>query len=80
MAQNRSFYQDLTEIGESRITELIRQAEQWEAREPTFPNSGAYFRACAFTIYLSWRDVTDGLHTEHDLKRLEALAQGTPWE
>jgi hypothetical protein len=79
MAQNRSFYQDLTEIAESRITELIHQAEEWEARGGTFPNSGSYFRGCAFTIYLAWRDVTDGLHTENDLERLGALAQGTPW-
>lgn len=77
MAQNRSFYQDLTEIAESRITELIWQAEEWEARDPTFPNSGSYFRGCAFIVYLAWRDVTDGLHTEYDLERLEALAHGT---
>jgi hypothetical protein len=43
MAENRSFYQDLTEIGESRITELIRQAEQWEAREPAFPDQAPIF-------------------------------------
>jgi hypothetical protein len=79
MAKNRSFYQDLTEIAESRITELIRQADEWEAQALTFPNSGSYFRACAFTIYLAWRDVTDGLHTERDLERLEALAHGTSW-
>jgi hypothetical protein len=77
MAKNCSFYQDLTEIAESRITELIRQAEEWEARDTTFPNSASYFRACAFTIYLAWRDITDGLHTENDLKRLKALAHDT---
>ena len=77
MAENRSFYQDLTEIAESRITELIRQAEEWEARDPAFPNSDSYFRACAFTVYLAWQDVTDGMHTENDRERLEALAQGT---
>jgi hypothetical protein len=80
MAQNRSFYQDLTEIAESRITELVRHAEEWEAQDPTFANSGSYFHACAFTIYLAWRDVTVGLHTENDLERLEALAHGIPWE
>jgi hypothetical protein len=79
MAKNRSFYQDLTEIAESRISELIRQAEEWEAQDRTFPNSASYFRACAFTIYLAWRDVTDGLHTENDVERMEALARGTSW-
>ena len=79
MAKNRSFYQDITEIAETRMTELIRQAEEWEARNLTFPNAGSYFRACAFTIYLAWCDVTDGLHTQNDLERLEALARGTSW-
>ena len=79
MVLNRSFYRDLTEIAESRITELIRQAEKWEARDSTFPNSGSYFHACAFTVYLAWRDITDGLHTENDAERLEALAHGTSW-
>lgn len=80
MAKNRSFYQDLTEIAESRITELIRHADEWEARDSTFSNLGSYFHACAFTVYLAWRDVTEGLHTENDLERLEALAHGIPWQ
>lgn len=78
MAKNFSFYQDLTEIAETRIVELIRQAEEWEARNFISADSGSYFPACAFTVYLAWCDVTDGLHTEHDLKRLKALAHGTP--
>lgn len=77
MAEHRSFYQDLTEIAEGRITELMREAEKWEARELTCLSSVSYLRASAFTIYLAWRDVTEGLHTEDDLKRLEALAYGT---
>jgi hypothetical protein len=77
MAQDHSFYQALTEVAESRITELIRQAEECDARDLTFPNSGSYFRDCAFTVYLAWRDVTDGLHTECDLERLVALAHST---
>ncbi|HUS12645.1 MAG TPA: hypothetical protein VMZ30_19400 [Pyrinomonadaceae bacterium] len=79
MAEHRSFYQDLTEIAESRITELMREAEKWEARDPTWLSSVSYLRASAFTIYLAWRDVTEGLHTEDDLERLEALAHGTFW-
>jgi len=79
MAKKDSFYQNLTEIAESRITALIRQAEEWEARDATFPSADSYFRACAFTIYLAWRDVTDGLHNERDLERLATLAHGPSW-
>jgi hypothetical protein len=77
MATNRSFYQDLTEIAESRITELMRQSEECEARDTSFANQVPYFHAYAFTIYMAWRDVTKGLHTKDDMQRLEALAHGT---
>jgi hypothetical protein len=79
MAKNCSFYQDLTEIAESRITELMRQSEECDAGDTGFANPASYFRAYASTIYLAWRDVTEGLHTEDDMERLEALAHGTSW-
>ena len=80
MAKNYSFYQDLTEIAECRITELMRQSEECEARDTGFAKPGSYLRAHASTIYLAWRDVTEGLHTEEDMERLEALAHGTSSE
>jgi hypothetical protein len=79
MAEKRCFYQDLTEIAESRIKELIRHAEEMEAHEQGLPNAGKYFRDCAFTIYLAWRDVTDGWHGDDDLERLETLTNGASW-
>jgi hypothetical protein len=79
MAQHLYFYQDLTQIAEDRIKELIRHAEEMEAREHSFPKAGSYFRDCAVCVYLAWRDVTVGWHVDEDLKRLEALANGTTW-
>jgi hypothetical protein len=79
MAQHLYFYQDVTQIAESRIKELIRHAEDIEAQEHTFPMIGSYFRGSAVTVYLAWRDVTAGWHTDEDLERLEALAHGTAW-
>ena len=77
MGEKRCFYQDLTEIAESRIKELMQQADEVEVREHAFPKAGSYFRACATTVYLAWRDVTDGMHSEEDSERLEALMNGT---
>jgi hypothetical protein len=76
MAKNFSFYQDLTEIAESRITKLVRLSEECEARDTNFANPVSYFHAYAFTIFLAWRDVTEGLHTKDDMERLEALTHG----
>jgi hypothetical protein len=70
MAQHLYFYQDLTQIAEDRINELIRHAEEMEAREHSFPKAGSYFRDCAVCVYLAWRDVTVGWHVDEDLKRL----------
>jgi hypothetical protein len=50
-----------------------------DARKDAFPKAGSYFQACAVTVYLAWRDVTEGWHTEDDLERLEALTNGTAW-
>jgi predicted DNA-binding ribbon-helix-helix protein len=76
MAEKRSFYRDLTEIAESRIKELIQQAEEIEAPEHSSFNAASYVRACAVTVYLAWRDVTDGLHDDNDVERLETLTNG----
>jgi hypothetical protein len=73
MTQPSSFYKEITNITESRIKELIQHAEDIEARERTFPQCNSYFRAHAATVYLAWRDVTDGFHTSNDLERLEML-------
>lgn len=75
MAQQLHFYRDLTEIAENQIKELMRNVEVMDA----FPKAGSYFQACAVTVYLAWRDVTEGWHTEDDLERLEALTNGTAW-
>ena len=79
MEQHMHFYQDLTQIAENRIKELIQHAENMEARERTSFEMGAYFRGSAVTVYLAWRDVTTGWHTDQDVERLEALAHGTAW-
>ena len=50
-----------------------------KAGDAGFANPVSYFRAYASTIYLAWRDVTEGLHTEDDLERLEALAHDRSW-
>lgn len=73
MTQSSSFYKEITSITESRIKELIQYAEDLDAREPIFPEAGSYFRAHAVSVYLAWRDVTDGFHTVEDVERLEAL-------
>ena len=57
----------------------MRQSEECEGRDAGFANPVSYFRAYASTIYLAWRDVTEGLHTEDDLERLEALAHDRSW-
>jgi hypothetical protein len=79
MATQLNFYQELTNIAENRIKELMRHAEETDAREQSFPMAGSYFQACAVSVYLAWRDVTDGWHTEDDLERLEAITNGTAW-
>jgi hypothetical protein len=76
VGEKRCFYQDLTEIAENRIKELKQQAEEMEAGPYHIPKVGSYFHACALTVYLAWRDVTDGLHDKDDLDRLEALTNG----
>ena len=59
MADGLGFYSDLTEIAEGRITELITHAEAAERRADAFlPQAGAYYRACALTVFMAWRDVT----------------------
>ena len=73
MTESSSFYNVITSITESRIKELIQHAENIEAREHTFPQASSYFRAHATTVYLAWRDVTDGFHAIEDVKRLEML-------
>lgn len=74
MTQSNSFYKEITGLTEKRIKELIEHAEGLETREHTFPQASSYFRAHAATVYLAWRDVTDGFHTLEDMERLEALA------
>lgn len=74
MTQPSSFYKDITSIAESRIRELTQHAEDIDAREHSFPKASSYFRAHAVSVYLAWRDVTDGFHTSDDLERLEMLA------
>lgn len=74
MTQPNSFYKEITNLTEKRIKELIEHAEDLETREHTFPQASSYFRAHAVTVYLAWRDVTDGFHTIEDMERLEALA------
>ena len=73
MTQPSSFYKEITSITESRIKELIEHAEDIEAREHTFPKASSYFRAHAVSVYLAWRDVTDGFRSVEDMERLEAL-------
>ena len=79
MAQQLHFYRDLTQIAENRIKELMRNVEVMDARKNAFPKADSYFQACAVSVYLAWRNVTQGWHTEDDLERLEALTNGTAW-
>ena len=75
MAQPLCFYRDLTHIAENRIRELILQAETAERRvDAPFPEAGGYYRACALTVFLAWKDVTEGWQTGQDRDRLAALA------
>jgi hypothetical protein len=48
----------------------MQQSEECEARDTGFANQVSYFRAYASTIYLAWRDVTEGWHTEDGMERL----------
>ncbi len=73
MTQSTSFYRVITNLTESRIKELIEHAEDLETREHTFPQASSYFRTHAATVYLAWRDVTDGFHTVEDVERLGRL-------
>jgi hypothetical protein len=79
MTEKRCFYQELTEIAESRIKELMRHAEKMEDHGCGLPNAGKYFRDCAFTVYVAWCDVTDGWHSDDDLERLKLLTDGSSW-
>lgn len=79
MSQQLSFYEDLTQIAESRIKELICHAEQVEVLDSSCPAAGLYFRDCAVCVFLAWQDVTEGLQVTDDLERLEALTNGTSW-
>lgn len=74
MTQPSYFYKEITSIAESRIKELIQHAEDIDAREHAFPRASSYFRAHAVSVYLAWRDVTDGFQALGDLDRLEMLA------
>jgi hypothetical protein len=73
------FYQAVTKIAEDRIKELIRHADDAEARGTAFPDAGSYYQACAQTIYFAWRDITDGWQTEGDVERLETLIGLPTW-
>jgi ABC-type amino acid transport substrate-binding protein len=74
MTKPSSFYNEITSITENRIKELIRHTDAIDARAALFPQASAYFRAHAMSVYLAWRDVTEGFHTVEDLKRLAMLA------
>lgn len=67
------FYQAVTKIAEDRIKELVRHAREAEARNHVFPEAGAYYRGCAQTVYLAWRDIVDGWHACEDVARLESM-------
>lgn len=73
------FYQAVTKIAEERIKELIEHAKNAETRETAFPDAGSYYQACAQTIYLAWRDITDGWQAEGDVERLESLIGLSTW-
>lgn len=73
------FYQAVTKVAEDRIKELIQDAKDAEAGGHVFPEAGAYFRACAQTVYLAWRDITEGWHTEGDIERLESFIDLPLW-
>lgn len=77
MTKNSYFYREITRITENRIKELMRHAEEIEAREHAFPKVISNFRAHAITVYLAWLDVTNEFHTKDDRERLKALANGT---
>lgn len=44
-----------------------------DARAAIFPQASMYFRAHALSVYLAWRDVTDGFYKVEDLERLAML-------
>lgn len=78
MAEGLGFYSDLTEIAEGRITDLITHAEAAERRADAFlPQAGAYYRACALTVFMAWRDVTEGWQALHDCGRLARVVRRT---
>jgi hypothetical protein len=79
MNTENSFYEELTEVAESRIKGLIGHAEEMEARECGFPHAGKYFRDAAFIVYLAWQDVTEGWRWHGDLERLKALTEDASW-
>ncbi len=74
MTQPLSFYNEITSISEKRIDELIRLAKAIDTREAIFLQASSYLRAHAVSVYLAWRDVTDGFHTVEDVERLAMLA------
>ena len=67
------FYQAVTKIAEDRMQELLHHARDADARGGGFPGAGAYFRACAQTVYLAWLDITEGWHRRNDVERLASL-------
>ena len=73
------FYQAVTKIAEDRMLELLQHAKDADVRDGGFPDAGAYFRACAQTVYLAWRDITDGWHRRNDVERLAALIDLPLW-
>lgn len=74
MTRPSSFYNEITGITENRINELIRHADAIDARDAIFHQASTYFRAHAVSVYLAWRDVTDGFHMVEDVERLARLA------
>lgn len=73
------FYTAVTQIAEDRIRELMQHSQDTEVRENGFPNAGTYFCGCAQIVYAAWADITEGWHTENDVKRLELLTGLPPW-
>jgi hypothetical protein len=73
------FYQAVTKVAEDRIKALVQHAKDAEAGGHVFPEAGSYFRACAQTVYLAWRDINEGWFTEGDATRLEALIDVPLW-
>lgn len=67
------FYNAVTKIAEDRIRELIQHAANTHSGKSGFPDAGAYFQACAQTVYFAWCDITEGWQTEDDVARMESL-------